>query len=190
MSDKGTHEAETERSPESEARAAHAATPADRIAELESRCEDLEARWLRAQADYQNTRRRAQQELEGELLRTMQPLLDELLLVGDFLDMALSAPTTTPEARNLAAGVQMTRAKLTQALESVDVRPIDTTGTFDPTRHEAAETRAAEGAAPGSILATLRGGYTWQGRILRPARVVVAAAGGTGDRAGNEAEEA
>lgn len=188
MSDESNTDAETERTQETGTRTSTAATPVERIAELESRCEDLEARWLRAQADYQNTRRRAQQELEGELLRTMQPLLDELLLVGDFLDMALSAPTTTPEARNLAAGVQMTRAKLSQALEAVDVRAIDTSGPFDPTRHEAAETRTTADAEPGSILATLRGGYTWQGRILRPARVVVAASGGApGEDAGEEA---
>lgn len=143
---------------------------------LEARCAELEARWLRTQADLQNVRRRAQQELDSALLRTLQPLLDELLLVLDFLDMALSAPTTTAEARTLAAGVGMTRAKLVQALELCDVRPIATTGTFDPSRHEAGESRASAEHAPGTILATLRPGYTWQGRILRPARVAVAAA--------------
>jgi molecular chaperone GrpE len=143
--------------------------------ELESRCAELEARWLRAQADLQNVRRRAQQELDSALLRTLQPLLDELLLVVDFLDMALSAPATTAEAKAIAAGVTMTRAKLVQALELADVRPIATTGLFDPSRHEAGESRASS-LAPGTILATLRPGYTWQGRILRPARVAVAAA--------------
>jgi molecular chaperone GrpE len=149
-----------------------------KTSELEARCADLEARWLRAQADYQNMRRRAQQELDSALFRTLQPLLDELLLVADYLDMALAAPATSAEARSLAAGVELTRSKLAQALELVDVRSIPTSGTFDPALHEAGESRTVTGKAPGTILATTRPGYTWQGRILRPARVIVAAAPG------------
>ena len=72
--------------------------------------------------------------------------------------------------------MSLTRSKLAQALEQVDVRPVPTTGVFDPALHEAISSRPAEGKPAGSILETLRPGYTWQGRILRPARVVVAAA--------------
>lgn len=165
---------ETDPDETAEPRASAAADPDERVAELEARCADLEARWLRAQADYQNSRRRAQQELEAELLRTLQPLLDELLLVADYLDMALAAPSTTPESRALAAGVELTRGKLAQALEQVEVRAVPTRGRFDPALHEAVETRPGP-EEPGTIVATLRPGYTWQGRILRPARVAVAA---------------
>jgi molecular chaperone GrpE len=154
------------------------ATPEDadaRVAELESRYADLEARWLRAQADYQNSRRRAQQELDSALFRTLQPLLDELLLVADYLDLALATPASGEEAKALAAGVALTRSKLLQALEQVGVRPIPTTGAFDPALHDAAESRVSDDHEAGTILATVRPGYTWQERILRPARVVVAA---------------
>jgi molecular chaperone GrpE len=96
--------------------------------------------------------------------------------VTDYLDLALAAPATGAEARALHSGVQLTRSKLTQALELVDVRAIPTDGAFDPALHEAAESRVSPGHAPGTILATVRPGYTWQGRILRPASVVVAAA--------------
>lgn len=147
-----------------------------RCGELEARCADFESRWLRSQADHQNARRRAQLELESAVLRSLTPLLDELLLVADYLDMALSAPQTSAETKALAAGVQLTRQKLTQALESVDVRAIETSGAFDPARHEAGESRPTSEHPPGTILATGRTGYTWQGRILRPARVVVAVA--------------
>ncbi len=153
---------------------ASAPEPGARTSELEARCAELESRWLRAQADYQNARRRMQQELESALLRTLQPMLDELLLVLDYLDLALSAPAKTDEAKALGAGVVMTRTKLVQALELAEVRPIPTAGAFDPALHEAAESRAAEGQPAGTILATVRPGYTWQNRILRPARVVVA----------------
>jgi molecular chaperone GrpE len=157
---------------EQEAGAGHG----DPLRVLEARCADLESRWLRAQADYQNVRRRAQQELESALLHTLQPLLDELLLVKDYLDMALAQPPEGAEAKALAAGVDMTRAKLVQALTTVDVHVVPTDGAFDPAVHEAAESRPIADAEPGTILATLRPGYTWQGRILRPARVAVAAA--------------
>lgn len=142
--------------------------------QLEERCAEFEARWLRTQADLQNVRRRAQQELDSALLRVLQPLLDELILVADYLDMALASPATLPESRALAEGVALTRSKLAQALALADVRPIATEGSFDPARHEAGESRPAPGREPGTILGTLRPGYTWQGRILRPARVIVA----------------
>jgi molecular chaperone GrpE len=171
---------------EGEGQASGVDAPA-KSAELEARCADLEARWLRAQADYQNLRRRAQQELDSSLFRVLQPLLDELLLVADYLDMALAAPATGAEAKALAAGVELTRSKLAQALEQVDVRAIPTSGSFDPALHEAAESRVVREKAPGTVLATTRPGYTWQGRILRPARVVVAAAP---EGAGAAAEEA
>lgn len=149
--------------------------PTGRVAELESKNADLEGRLLRAQADYQNARRRAQQELDAALLRRLQPLLDELLLVADYLDLALASPAGGEEAKAIARGIAMTRSKLAQALEQVDVRPIRTSGIFDPTQHEAVESRTSD-LEPGTILETLRPGYTWQDRILRPARVVVASA--------------
>ncbi len=145
-----------------------------RVAELEARCQELEERWLRAQADYQNLRRRGQMELEGALLRTMQPLLDELLLVVDYLDLALSSGATSEEARKLAEGVQLTRTKLARSLKLADVEAVPTSGVFDPALHEAAGSVPTDEQPPGTILSTVRPGYTWQGRILRPARVVVA----------------
>jgi len=171
-----THDAEPDAPrAEGEGQAASVDAPT-KPSELAARCAELEARWLRAQADYQNLRRRTQQELDSALFRTLQPLLDELLLVADYLDMALSAPAASAEAKSLAAGVELTRSKLAQALELVDVCAISTGGSFDPALHEAGESRIVPDKAPGTILATTRPGYTWQGRILRPARVVVAAA--------------
>lgn len=172
---------------EADAPAAMSGDPEARSAELEARCAELEARWLRAQADFQNVRRRAQQELDSALLHALQPLLDELLLVADYLDLALATPATSAESKAIAQGVDLTRAKLAQALELADVRAIPTQGTFDPSRHEAGESRVSQDSPPGTILATLRPGYTWQGRILRPARVAVAVAPGKAKAGGEEA---
>jgi len=150
-------------------------SPEERIVELERRCEDLNTQWLRAQADYKNLRRRALTDSEAALRREMQPLLEELLLALDFLDMALSSPVESRDAENLLLGVQMTRTKFVQALEGAQLEPIPTDGLFDPAVHEASETRADTDAAPGSIVETVRRGYTWRGQVLRPAVVVVAA---------------
>jgi molecular chaperone GrpE len=141
----------------------------------EDQIADLESRWLRAQADYKNLKRRSLSDLEASLQRHMRPLLEELLLVLDFLDMALASPAEAPETKNLVLGVQMTRTKFVQALEASDVEEIKTNGDFDPALHDATETRSDEGAEVGSILSTVRKGFTWQGKVLRPAQVVVAA---------------
>jgi len=147
---------------------------ADRIAQLEQQCEDLNARWLRAQADYKNLRRRAITDTEAALKREVQPLLEELLLVLDFLDMALSSTAESQDAKNLLMGIEMTRTKFVQALETAQLKPIATDGLFDPAIHEAAETRVEPDAAPGSIVSVVRRGYTWHEQVLRAAVVVVA----------------
>ena len=72
-------------------------------------------------------------------------------------------------------GVQMTRTKFVQALEAAQLKSIPTDGTFDPAVHEASETREDPSVAPGTIVETVRRGYTWHEQVLRPAVVVVAA---------------
>lgn len=163
-------------------------TPEDPVRALRRENEELRERWMRAQADYKNLRRRGLEDLEKSLQRSLRPLLEELLLVLDFLELALASPTTTDESRNLATGIEMTRTKFLQALESAEVHPIPGEGRFDPALHEATGTRPAEEVEPGTILETTRRGYTWRGSVLRPAHVVVAADDEEGvEDEGNEA---
>jgi len=130
--------------------------------------------WKRAQADYQNLRRRNQVEFEAAQRRGFERLFGNLLLVLDSLDMALAAPATNEETRALAAGVKLTRDQLLSALETEELRPMNDAGAFDPALHQAVAEEAAPGEA-GRILATLRRGYTWKGAVLRPAQVRVSA---------------
>jgi molecular chaperone GrpE len=153
------------------------ASPEERIAALEKECEELRDKSLRAQADYQNLRRRGQLDYESGLQRSLQPLFEELLLVLDYLDMALATTTTGEEARNLALGVEMTRNKFMAILEQSGVKAIAHEGLFDPSLHEAADTRDEEGVEPGTIVETVRRGYTWRDSVLRYAKVIVAAGG-------------
>ena len=132
------------------------------------------ASWNRAVADYQNLRRRLQSDIDAAVARRKAALLGDLLLVLDYLDMALATPVATPEGKTLHAGVEATRTAMLGALEREGVKPIPPGGRFDPAVHACVATEDAAGREPGEILETLRPGYTLEGRILRPAQVRVA----------------
>jgi molecular chaperone GrpE len=146
------------------------------VADLERELEEAKDRWLRASADYQNLKRRAQADFEAGLVRSLRPLLEDVLLVLDYLDLALSVEAHGEDARQLVAGVELTRSKLIAALEQSDVRPIASEGTFDPARHEAIGTEQRSDLPAGRIVNTVRRGFAWRGQVLRPARVIVSAA--------------
>ena len=132
------------------------------------------ASWNRAVADYQNLRRRLQSDIDAAVARRKAALLGDLLLVLDYLDMALATPVATPEGKTLHAGVEATRTAMLGALEREGVKPLPREGRFDPAIHACVATEDAPGRKPGEILETLRPGYTLEGRILRPAQVRVA----------------
>jgi molecular chaperone GrpE len=141
--------------------------------------------WRRAQADFQNLRRRQSEVINASVLASKRELLGELLLVLDYLDMALLTPVETQEGKNLAMGVRMTRDQMMQFLSQREVEPIDTSGAFDPSLHEAVETVERDDVAPGTILETSRAGYTLGKDVLRYANVKVSAAPSAG---GEDAE--
>ena len=143
--------------------------------DLQAECEELRSKWLRAQADYQNLKRRQLSDIEAALRRSQSSLLENLLIVLDHLDMALASPTETEEGKNLAMGVRLTRDQLVQCLEREEVVAIDTDGPFDPEVHQAVATLELEGAEPGTILEVTRPGWSHRGQVLRPAQVKVAA---------------
>jgi molecular chaperone GrpE len=140
---------------------------------LRAERDELAERLQRAAADYQNLRRRGLAEAEERLRRAMEPLLRKMLIVLDYLDLALTSPATTPEARNLALGVRLTRDQFVQALEQEDVRPIPASERFDPSLHDATGTVPREDLTPGTIVEVVRPGYTWRGEVLRHAQVLV-----------------
>jgi len=159
---------------------------------LRSQRDEYLAAWQRAQADYRNLRRRAEADLEAGLKRSMQPLLENLLLVLDHLDMALSAPTGSEESRNFAVGVQLTRDQLVRALEQEEVVAVRETGLFDPEIHQAVAMVETDEAEPGQIVECIRRGFTWRGQVLRYGQVRVAAGAGSagGARGGAGGPEA
>jgi molecular chaperone GrpE len=129
---------------------------------------------LRAQADYQNLRRRQLGDIEAAVRRAQTPLLENVLLVLDYLEMALAMECKHDESKNLAAGVRLTRDQLLQTLEREEVRAISAGGNFDPSLHEAVGTVETETHAAGTIVGLVRSGWTYRGQVLRPAHVRVA----------------
>lgn len=145
----------------------------ERIAELERERDENLASFQRATADYQNLRRRLASDIDAAVARAKRPLHQDLLLVLDYLDMALATPCTTHEGKNLLAGVQLTRGQLASLLEREGIQRVPDATTFDPTKHEAVERVETDEEPVGRVLDTLRPGYTMHGQILRPAQVRV-----------------
>ena len=165
-----------------------AASMAAEIAELKAELETLKGEadkrleaWQRTQADLENYKRRALQEL-GERVRGAQAalLLDFLAVVDDF-ERAMEADHATDPAA-WVDGVRLIEQKLYQFLEQKELAPIAAEHQpFDPNFHEAI------GQAPGpagQILAQVQKGYLQGDRVLRPARVIVGA--GPDDEEGDE----
>ena len=157
-------EAETERPDEVEEDDPLAKAEADRDRYL-----DLAKR---AQADFENYRKRAAKEaaLAGE--RARSGLVRELLPVVDNLERALASAGEGEQ--HLAEGVKLVHSELIAVLERNGVEQFDPRGeSFDPTVHEALSTRSDEEAGPGVVLDVVEKGYRTNGTVLRPARVVV-----------------
>src|SRR3954454_20677463 len=128
----------------------------------------------RAQADFENYRKRAAKEVAAAGDRAKGNLVRELLSVVDNLERALSSAEESEQ--HLAEGVRLVHSELVGVLQRNGIEAFDPTGeAFDPEIHEALSTQPADGAAPGIVVDVMEKGYTLGGTVLRPARVTVAA---------------
>lgn len=149
-----------------------------RIAKLQSDIERLNDRTLRAQADAQNARRRAEQEMEKARKYALERFASELLPVVDNLERALEAASGDDEAiKPIAEGVELTLKSFQDVLRKFQVEPVDPVGEpFDPQRHQAMSLIDNPDAQPNTVLTVMQKGYTLNERLLRPAMVVVSKA--------------
>lgn len=134
--------------------------------------------YLRAVAEQDNIRKRGQRDLEQALKYGLDRVLDDLLPVKDSLEMALQAAGEKPETAALRTGVDMTLRLLGQALEKQGVTEINPAKgeAFNHEWHEAMATQESAEVPPDAVLVTVQKGYQLNGRLLRPARVLVAKA--------------
>jgi molecular chaperone GrpE len=145
------------------------------LAEADERGKSHWEQYLRAVADLDNVRKRAQRDIEAANRYGLERFVSELLPVMDSLDLAVRNAAQA-DAASLRAGQAATLQLFERALEKLGVRAIDPAEgeRFDPARHEAVMTQEAAGAEPGSVLKLVQPGYELNGRLLRPARVIVA----------------
>jgi molecular chaperone GrpE len=144
-------------------------------ADLEARHAELSDAYLRAKAEAENTRRRAEEEMTKARKFAVEGFAESLLPVRDSLEAAIAIPAATPE--QLLEGVHATLRQLTQALERnkvVEVNP-PAGAKFDPHQHQAISVVPAA-QEPNTVVAVLQKGYTIADRVLRPALVTVSAA--------------
>jgi len=147
------------------------------VEELRREVEEKQDRLLRALAETENVRRRAQRERDDYVRYANESLLRDLIPVLDNLDRALEAARPGGDATGVVAGVELIQRELLKVLERAGVERYSALGQpFDPTRHEAIASVVSEDTAPGTVVRETLPGYQLHNRVLRAALVSVAAA--------------
>jgi molecular chaperone GrpE len=150
----------------------------EQVAALEAERDEHLNDLKRVAAEFENYRKRVLRDQESLVARAHERLVKELLPVLDDLERALAAAEEHEEAK-LEEGVRLVHRELKAALDREGLAEIETDGVFDPHVHEALLSQPSE-AEEGSVLEVLQKGYKLGDRVLRPARVVVAAPQETG----------
>jgi molecular chaperone GrpE len=206
MSDEKQAELTSEITPESDADGAHvdaAATATEAISEeaalitqlreelaaAQAKADDLWDKLQRSAAEFQNSRRRLENqqadEIErasGAVVRRLLPVLDDLELAFQNVPVELQGTDGSEPAANGGAtqqvawlqGFRQIRKKLFDILSEQGLTVISTTGEFDPNQHEAISSEPSDSVPSGHVIAEVRAGYLHKGRVLRPALVRVA----------------
>jgi molecular chaperone GrpE len=138
----------------------------------------LKEQVLRAQAETQNARRRAEQDVEKARKFALEKFVSDLLPVADNLERAILAGDADNETQKaVLEGVELTLKSLQDALKKYKVAMIDPAGEpFDPQLHQAMTTIPNPDVEPNTVLDVFQKGYTLNGRLVRPAMVVVSSA--------------
>jgi molecular chaperone GrpE len=166
-----------------------------RVAALEAEVADCRDRLLRALAEQENSRRRAERERQEAIRFAAAGLARDLLATADNLRRAIeSVPhekATDETVQRLLAGVAATERALLDAFEKHGIRRVDALGQpFDPDRHEAVFEVADAPSPPGTVAEVLQPGYLHHDRLLRPAMVGVAKGdGGPSEENSNRARQ-
>lgn len=154
----------------------------ERIAELEVQLAQSQGgvreAQIRAQAEIENIRRRAEQDVEKAHKFALEKFTNELLPVIDSLERALEvADKSNPELTSMVEGIELTLKSLLNAVRKFGVEVIgDVNVPFNPELHQAMSMMESEDVAPNHVMMVMQRGYTLNGRLLRPAMVAVAKA--------------
>ena len=160
--------------PEAEVEIAEVANDPDVVlAELQARADENWERYLRAAAETENVRKRAARDVENAHKFALERIGKELLGVKDTLEMGISVDGASVES--LLEGSNATLKLLGSTLERFGIVEVDPEGEpFDPEFHEAISMQPSDDVEPNSVVVVVQKGYTLNGRLLRPAMVIVA----------------
>jgi len=144
--------------------------------EAESEAATWRDRYLRMAADLENTKKRLERIHTDRALATQERLLRDLLPLADNLERALGHATPAEQRSSLYSGIELTLKEFLATLEKHGVRRIEALGEpFNPELHEAIGSSSHATLPPGTVMHVELPGYTFKGRLLRPARVLVVA---------------
>lgn len=147
----------------------------DETAGLQAKVDENWDKYVRAAAELENVRKRAARDVENAHKFAVERFSTDLLDVRDSLEMALTAGGDA-DVETLRQGNEATLKLLTTVMQRFGVEELDPLGEpFNPEQHEAMTMQPSADAEPGSVLTVFQKGYALNGRLLRPARVVVAA---------------
>jgi molecular chaperone GrpE len=146
------------------------------LAATEARLDEARDAHMRAVAELENIRRRAVRDVESAHRYGLEKFAAELIQVLDSLEAGLEVGKKA-DAQSLLEGKEATLKLLLRAFEKFNIHEIDPLGApFDPQQHEAMAMEESGKAEPNSVLKVIQKGYQLNGRLLRPARVIVAKA--------------
>ena len=158
---------------------------AEELLALRAENQALKDQVLRVAAEAENTKRRAEREANDARAYAIQKFGRDLLTVADTLARALASPheSADPVLKNFVVGMEMTEKALQNAFETNGLKKIDPAKgeKFDPHQHQAVMEQPSTEVAAGGVIQVLQPGYDLLGRLIRPAMVVVAAKGSTGE---------
>ena len=148
------------------------------LATAKSTVADQKDSVIRAKAEVDNVRRRSAQDVEKARKFALEKFAAELLPVVDNLERGLESVDPENEAqKSIAEGVELTLQSFLSALNKFDVKAIDPKDQpFNPELHQAMSMQEVEGVAPNTVIAVMQKGYELNGRLVRPAMVMVSKA--------------
>lgn len=130
---------------------------------------------LRAQAELDNMRKRTARDIENAHKYSLERFVTDLLPVIDSMELGLSASENAPDIASLKEGMDLTFKMFASSLEKFEVKVIDPQGEkFNPELHQAVTMQEAEGVDSGNVITVMQKGYELNGRLVRPAMVIVA----------------
>ncbi|MFT5063474.1 MAG: molecular chaperone GrpE [Gammaproteobacteria bacterium] len=179
-----TEDAATEAAPAASAEAVPTAEPTIESLQADLAVADAKAAenfdmYLRANAETENVRKRVEREADKARKFALERFAGDLLAVVDSLQMGAEAAThDSATLESVREGLDLTGKMLSDVLEKFNIKTIEAVGEkFNPEFHEAMVMQPAPDAEPNTVLTVIQQGYILNGRVLRPARVIVAAAG-------------